>query len=74
MFVAASLQMSKSSTSKLKASPIHTNPSPSKPVYKKMKYKYDKYLNMFPASSVDSNVIEIRDTEIGHVDMKEFEN
>lgn len=27
---------------------------------------------MYPESSVDSNIKEIRDTEIGHVDMQEF--
>lgn len=37
-----------------------------------MKYKYDKYLNLYPESSVDSNIKEIRDTEIGYVDMQEF--
>lgn len=37
-----------------------------------MKYKYDKYLNLYPQSLVDSNIKEIRDIEIGHVDIQEF--
>lgn len=37
-----------------------------------MKYKYDKYLNLYPKSLVDSNIKEIKDTEIGHVSIQEF--
>lgn len=37
-----------------------------------MKFKYDKYLNMFLKSSLKYNVDQIQDTKIGHVDMDEF--
>lgn len=49
-----------------------SKPSPSKSTGKKMKYKYDNYLNMFSESSIKSNVNQIQDTEIGHVEMEEF--
>lgn len=49
-----------------------SDPSPSKSGGKKMKCKYQKYLNMFPESSVKTNVEFIRDTKIGHINMNEF--
>jgi hypothetical protein len=42
------------------------------PSNKKMKYKFDKYQNEISPSHVVSNIDEIKDTEIGHVDMSEF--
>lgn len=45
---------------------------PISPSNKKMKYKYDKYQNEISPSQVSSHVDEIKDTEIGHVDMSEF--
>lgn len=48
------------------------DPSPRKSRGKMMKYKYDKYLNIFPQNSIKKNVEQIRDMEIGHVNMNEF--
>lgn len=39
---------------------------------KKMKYKHQKYHISIPPSSVASNIGEMKDVEIGHVDMSEF--
>lgn len=68
----SNLQISRPPHDKSEPSSSQLESSPGKSSNKKMKYKYDKYLNMYLESSVDSNVKEIQDMEIGHVNRQDF--